>query len=86
VTARTWPPGARPDDDTHQCPARGCARPVPPGMLMCPADWRRVPKPLQRAVWAAWDDGRGQGTPAHRAACRAAIAAADRQRAREASR
>jgi hypothetical protein len=60
-------------DDTHECPRRGCTRRVRPGRLMCPADWRAVPKPFQRAVWAAWADGRGAGTAAHRAAIRAAI-------------
>lgn len=60
-------------DSTHECPADGCNRRVAPGMLMCPADWRRVPGPVRRALWRAWDDGAGAGTPAHHAAMAAAI-------------
>jgi hypothetical protein len=53
---------------------------------MCPGDWRRVPKPVQRAVWSTWDSGRGAGSCAHRAAMNAAIGAANRAREREAGR
>lgn len=31
-----------------------CGTPVRRGMLMCSLDWRRVPRPLQRAVNASW--------------------------------
>jgi len=62
-------------DDTHECPRDGCTRRVPPGMLMCRADWLRVPVPFRKALYAAWDSGRGAGTPAHRAAMLAAIQA-----------
>jgi hypothetical protein len=51
---------------------------------MCPADWRRVPKPVQRAVYDTWAGGAGAGTPAHRSAISAAIAAVNRVRDREA--
>jgi len=80
-----WPPGPA-EDDTHLCPGRGCGWRVPPGRLMCPGDWRRVPGPLQRAVRAAWDDGRGAGSPAHAAAMLRAAGAANRARDREAGR
>ena len=49
--------------------------------LMCPGHWRRLPQPLKGAVLRAWDGGRGAGSPAHLAAIRAAIAAANRQEA-----
>jgi hypothetical protein len=67
---------------THQCPAQGCAAPVDDNKLLCWGDWRRVPADLQRALYAAYDRGRGQGTPAHLAAMRACIDAADAKRAR----
>jgi hypothetical protein len=51
-------------------------------MLMCRPHWYQVPKPIRGAVWAAWDEGRGAGTPAHRAAIEAAIAAVEAKAAR----
>ena len=59
----------------HDCPARGCPQRVAPHMLMCRPHWFMVPKPLQRAVWTAWDGGAGAGTPEHTAAIRAAVRA-----------
>jgi hypothetical protein len=66
-----------PDEGVHQCPARRCPRTVPDHLLMCPLHWRLVPKPVQRAVNAAYDHRRGLGTPALRAAQLAAIRAVD---------
>lgn len=63
---------------THQCPGPDCAEQVDPSVLMCPRHWYQVPKPLRRAVWVAWARGTGAGSPAHRAAMRAAIAAVSR--------
>jgi hypothetical protein len=63
---------------THQCPAPRCAAAVNSSELMCPEHWRQVPKPIRRAVWITWDRGVGQGTLAHAAAIRAAIAAVNR--------
>jgi hypothetical protein len=60
----------------HECPAPVCTEQIDPDMLMCPRHWYLVPKPLRRAVWIAWR--RGAGSPAHRAAMRAAIAAVNR--------
>jgi hypothetical protein len=65
---------------THLCPARGCPREVPDHLLMCGIDWRLVPAPLQRAVYAAYDDGRGVGTLALFEAQRAAIEYVNRER------
>ena len=62
----------------HECPRDGCTRQVPPHMLMCRADWYRVPKPLRDAVWAAWRNGAGAGSPEHTAAITAAIEAVNR--------
>jgi hypothetical protein len=42
---------------SHLCPARGCRFEVPDSKLMCPADWRRVPRPIQKAVTAAHANG-----------------------------
>ncbi len=63
------------DDGRHQCPVRRCEQLVGPDKLMCPGHWRMVPGPIRRAVWAAWRNGAGAGTPAHRAAIRRAIQA-----------
>jgi hypothetical protein len=62
-------------DLTHECPAVSCDRDVSVDMLMCRAHWFMVPPPLRRAVWTAWQDGAGAGTPAHTAAITAAISA-----------
>jgi hypothetical protein len=63
---------------THRCPGPGCEAEVDPSMLMCPACWHQVPKPVRRAVHIAWNRGAGAGTPAHRAAVRLAVAAVRR--------
>jgi hypothetical protein len=60
---------------SHECPADGCKRRVGTAMLMCRTDWFRVPKPLRNAVWAAWREGAGAGSPEHQAAISAAIRA-----------
>lgn len=71
------PAGYDPGAGRHDCPGRLCggqAR-VPADMLMCGRDWRATPKPYRSAVWRAWQDGRGRGSAAHRAAMTAAIEA-----------
>lgn len=59
---------------SHQCPGT-CAGTLvtDDGLLMCTPCWKRVPKPVQRAVHRAWAAGRGKGSRAHLAACEAAI-------------
>ena len=69
---------AAPAGLTHECPALDCTEQVDPDMLMCPRHWYQVPRPLRRAVLIAWNRGAGAGTPAHRAAMRAATAAVSR--------
>lgn len=41
----------------HLCHAIECKTPVDPGKHMCYPHWRRVPKDLQRALWAAYVPG-----------------------------
>jgi hypothetical protein len=54
---------------SHQCPAPECDKTIADdSMLMCSRDWYRVPKPLRTAVWRAYANGAGLGSPAlHRA-------------------
>ena len=42
---------------SHGCHALGCNTPVPPRLHMCPGHWRRVPRSLQDALWAAYRPG-----------------------------
>lgn len=59
---------------TRECPAAGCTRGIRDEMPpMCDADWSMVPWPVRDAVWNAWQDGAGAGTPQHAAAITAAI-------------
>jgi hypothetical protein len=59
------PPGARckrcgrtaPGERKHTCHARGCAVVVKPELLMCLVHWRKVPRTIQRAVWASYRRG-----------------------------
>jgi len=46
---------------------------------MCPPHWRMVPRAIRAAVWVSWDRGTGAGTPAHRAAAKAAVRAVSRR-------
>lgn len=65
-------------EQSHDCPRQGCGRRVPSHMLACARHWYQVPKPLRLAVWAAWNNGAGAGTMAHRGAIDAAISAMNR--------
>lgn len=60
---------------SHECPGRGCKQRVGTGMLACRPHWYMIPKPLRVAVWAAWRDGAGAGSPEHTAAITAAVKA-----------
>ena len=73
MTLPLFPPESR--ERTHTCHARGCATPVPPERLMCLLHWRRVPRALQRAVWAAYRPGQCDDMSPSRAWHRAADAA-----------
>jgi len=41
----------------HPCHAIGCTIEVPPRMLMCRVHWYKVPRELQRRVWATYVEG-----------------------------
>lgn len=43
------------------CPVKGCTAHAKPNQLMCWPHWRRVPKPLNRAVFETYADMRGYG-------------------------
>lgn len=64
---------------THLCPVKGCGKRVPLDQLMDKTHWYMVPKPLRNAVWAAWQDGEGAGSPQHDAAVDAAVRAVERK-------
>lgn len=76
----SWGGPVRPEGvaPTHPCPGPRCGGEVdvPWHMFMCRRDWYTLPNTFRRAVWSTWQDGRGAGTAAHRAALRAAIDAA----------
>ena len=38
----------------HKCPIENCPFMLPYDLLMCRAHWGKVPKPIQRAVYQAW--------------------------------
>jgi hypothetical protein len=40
-----------------ECPIDDCTNARGPGKLVCFSCWRKVPKSLQRRVYAAWNDG-----------------------------
>ncbi len=42
---------------SHHCHARGCAKEVKPELLMCWRHWCRVPRAIQRKVWATYRPG-----------------------------
>lgn len=43
----------------HRCHLPGCETPTPRQFLFCPPHWRRVPKAIQREVWAAYHEAGG---------------------------
>lgn len=42
---------------SHTCHAYGCERHVKPEMFMCLGHWRRVPKEMQKRIWASYRPG-----------------------------
>jgi len=62
---------------THTCPVHTCGRQVGGDKLMCPRHWLMVPPELRRAVWGAWRNGDGYGTPEHGEAIAAATGFVD---------
>jgi hypothetical protein len=68
----TTGPGA-PIMASHGCPAGHCILVVDDRFLMCGDHWAMVPRPLQQAVYRAYDHGRGLGTAELLAAQTAAV-------------
>jgi hypothetical protein len=65
---------------THPCPAGPCPRAVPNHLLMCGPHWHMVPRPIQRAVNAAYHNpAQGIGSVQLFNAQRAAINAVNKQ-------
>ena len=64
----------------HTCPRVGCRALVPDDQLACYPHWHQVPRPLQRAVYAAWNHGAGRGSKAHNLAVKRAVEAMNRER------
>jgi hypothetical protein len=71
-------------DGIGRCQMRVCDQRISLDKLMCAPHWRMVPKPLQRAVYDAWEALKAErcsvNREAHRNACVAAIAAVEDQR------
>ena len=63
----------------HICEAVGCFKSTQPQQLMCYGHWKKVPRPLAEAVWAAWKSG---GSIDHTKAKQAAIAAVAKEEGR----
>lgn len=42
---------------SHTCHAYGCEARVKPEIFMCYPHWRRVPKDMQRRIWATYRPG-----------------------------
>jgi len=66
----------------HTCHALGCDTPIPARLFMCAKHWRLVPKPMQRAIWQAYEPDQEvtkEPSPAYLAAAKAAKAAVARR-------
>lgn len=64
------------------CPVKGCTAHAKPNQLMCWPHWRRVPKPLNHAVFDTYRNLRSDPA-AYREARDAAIAAVEAKEADE---
>lgn len=63
---------------SHTCHAYGCNANVKPEMFMCFGHWRRVPKDMQKRIWATYRPGQCDDkniTPAYGRAAKDAIRA-----------
>jgi hypothetical protein len=61
---------------SHTCHAYGCDAVVPPENFMCYPHWRRVPKHMQKRIWATYRPGQCDDkniTPAYGRAAKDAI-------------
>lgn len=66
----------------NPCPVKGCTSHAKPNQLMCRPHWRRVPKPLNHAVFDTYRNLR-HDPAAYRQARDAAIAAVEAKEADE---
>lgn len=64
---------ATPSSEWHDCQHIECTTRIAPQYLMCVRHWRQVPIELRQRVYDAWNLGKGEGTPEHKAAILAAI-------------
>ena len=62
-----------PNDHTA-CPVAGCERKIRRDQVLCLKHWRKVPRPLQEAVWRGYRDDPGGAY--HLRAVREAVEAA----------
>jgi len=46
-------PAARLDGPPNVCYAKACGTGIAPNLLMCWQHWRRVPRRVQRVIWAS---------------------------------
>lgn len=58
---------------SHKCPGPLCTKDVSDEMLACSGHWYQVSAATRSAVWRAWSNGMGAGTPAHTAAISNAV-------------
>jgi hypothetical protein len=65
---------------SHPCAIPGCTRPAKDGQLMCWPHWRRVPRPLNKAIFATY----GVDHSAYDQNVAEAVAAIERKEAAEA--
>lgn len=66
---------------TRRCAASGCQTTVRRDRLMCPPDWRLVPRDVQARIWATWRGGPGVITPEYQQAVADAISAVKARKA-----
>lgn len=64
-------------ESEHTCHADNCEVHCPPSKLMCPAHWRMVDPPLQRAVWVTYRSGQERLEPGGPRPSRLYVSAAD---------
>lgn len=61
----------------HHCHWPGCTERVPPEAWGCLPHWRRLPKPIQDAIWSAFRPGQEKTKTPNAAYIEAARAAQD---------
>lgn len=86
MNRQTSPPAGRgPGLDRHRCAASTCQTSVRRDRLMCPPDWRLVPRDVQARIWETWRGGPGVVTPEYQQAVADAISAVKARKAEQQS-